>query len=45
MSQKSLSTMERAAVAVLALAALVSGLYFARKSGANPEAYSIVFNV
>jgi alpha-1,2-mannosyltransferase len=45
MNQKRLSTMERAAVAVLALAVLVSGLYFARKSGANPEAYSNDFSV
>jgi alpha-1,2-mannosyltransferase len=45
MKQKRLSTMERAAVAMLALAALVSGLYFAHKSGANPEAYSNDFNV
>jgi len=37
--------MERAVVGVLALAVLVSGLYFARKSGANPEAYGNDFNV
>ena len=45
MNRKHLSTIERAVVGVLALAVLVSGLYFARKSGANPEAYSNDFNV
>lgn len=45
MSQKRLSTMERVVVLVLALTVLVSGLYFARKSGTNPEAYGNDFNV
>jgi alpha-1,2-mannosyltransferase len=45
MSQRRLSTMERAVVGVLTLAVLVSGLYFARQSGANPEAYGNDFNV
>jgi alpha-1,2-mannosyltransferase len=45
MSQKRLSTMERAAVGVLAVVVLASGLYFARKSGTNPEVYRNDFNV
>lgn len=45
MSQKHLSTMQRAAVAVLALAVLGSGVYFARQSGTNPEAYGNDFSV
>ncbi len=45
MSQKRLSTIERAVVGVLALAALVAGLYFARQSGTNPEVYGNDFNV
>ena len=45
MSGKRLSTLQRAVFAVLAIAASVSGLYFARNSGANPEAYSNDFNV
>jgi alpha-1,2-mannosyltransferase len=45
MSQRRLSTMERAVVGVLALGVLVSGLYFAGKSGANPEVYGNDFNV
>lgn len=43
--QKGRPTMQRAVVAVLAIAALVSGLYFARKSGTNPEVYSSDFSV
>jgi alpha-1,2-mannosyltransferase len=45
MSQKRLSTVQRVVVLVLGIAGLVSGLYFARKSGTNPEAYSNDFNV
>ena len=45
MIQKRLSTMERAVVGVLAFAVLLGGLYFARQSGANPDAYSNDFNV
>lgn len=37
--------MERAAGGALALVVVASGLYFARQSGANPEAYSNDFNV
>lgn len=45
MNQKRLSKMERVAVIVLGIAALVSGLYFARKSGTNPEVYGNDFSV
>src|SRR5882724_2462638 len=45
MSQRRLSTMERAVVGVLALAVVVGGLYFARQSGTNPEVYRNDFNV
>jgi alpha-1,2-mannosyltransferase len=45
MSQKRLSTMERGVVGVLAVVVLASGLYFARKSGTNPEVYGNDFNV
>ena len=45
MSQKRLSTMERAVVGVLAVAVVVGGLYFARQSGTNPEVYRNDFNV
>ena len=45
MSQKRLSTMERAVVGVLALAVVVGGLYFARQSGTNPDVYRNDFNV
>lgn len=45
MRQERLSTMERVVVFVLVVAALAGGVYFARKSGANPEAYSNDFNV
>jgi hypothetical protein len=45
MSQKRLSTMERGIVGVLAVVVLASGLYFARKSGTNPEVYGNDFNV
>ena len=45
MSQKRLSTGKRVVVIALALIAMVSGVYFAGKSGSNPEAYSNDFNV
>jgi alpha-1,2-mannosyltransferase len=45
MSQKRLLTMERGVVGVLAVVVLASGLYFARKSGTNPEVYGNDFNV
>lgn len=45
MSLKRLSTTERVVVLVLAIAVLVSGLYFARKSGTNPEVYGNDFSV
>jgi hypothetical protein len=45
MSLKRLSTTERVVLLVLAIAALVSGLYFARRSGTNPDTYSNDFNV
>jgi len=45
MKRKRLSTIERVVVLVLALAALAGGLYFARKSGANPDVYGNDFNV
>ena len=45
MGQERSSTMQRVGVLLLALAALVSGLYFARKSGTNAEEYSNDFNV
>jgi alpha-1,2-mannosyltransferase len=45
MNRKHLSTIERVVVIVLALAVLVSGLYFAHKSGTNPEVYGNDFNV
>lgn len=45
MSRKHLSTIERVVVIVPALAVLVSGLYFARKSGTNTEIYGNDFNV
>jgi alpha-1,2-mannosyltransferase len=45
MSQKRLSTGERVVVIALALTALVSGVYFAGKSGSNPDTYSNDFNV
>lgn len=38
-------TTARVTIIVLALAVLVSGLFFARKSGTNPEVYSNDFNV
>lgn len=45
MSQKHLSAMQRLVVLMLGVAALVSALYFARKSGSNPDAYANDFNV
>jgi alpha-1,2-mannosyltransferase len=45
MSVKSQSTTERVVLVLIALATLVSGLYFARKSGTNADAYSNDFNV
>ena len=45
MSVKPLSTTERVILLVLAATTLVSGLYFARRSGTNPDAYSNDFNV
>jgi alpha-1,2-mannosyltransferase len=45
MSQKRLITFERVVGLGLALAAVVSGFYFAGKSGSNPDAYSNDFNV
>ncbi len=45
MTRKRLSIKERLVVIVLAIAALVSGLYFARKSGTNPEVYGNDFSV
>ena len=45
MSQKRRSNGERVVVITLALTALVSGFYFAGKSGSDPDAYSNDFNV
>lgn len=45
MNRKLLLTGERVVVLTLALVALVSGLYFAGKSGSNPDAYGNDFNV
>lgn len=45
MSLKRLSTTERVVLLVLALTTLVSGWYFASKSGANPEVYGNDFSV
>lgn len=45
MSQYGLSTMERRLIPALAITALVSGFYFAGKSGSNPDAYGNDFNV
>ena len=42
---KHLPPTERVILLVLAATLLVSGLYFARKSGTNPDAYSNDFNV
>lgn len=45
MSHKRLSTMERVVILVLGIAVLVCGLYFAQKSGTNPEVYGNDFSV
>jgi alpha-1,2-mannosyltransferase len=45
MSQRRLSTREGVVLLAIAFAALVSGFYFAGKSGSNPESYRNDFNV
>jgi alpha-1,2-mannosyltransferase len=45
MSQRRLSTLERALGLALISGVLLSGFYFATRSGNNPEAYSNDFNV
>ena len=45
MSQERLSTLERAVGLGLAAAILLSGFYFASRSGSNPNVYSNDFNV